>query len=73
MMPRIDVLPCMCVAHGRAPGLMMLSHPTWEFLLTPTLCGAALIIVIALVVNNLGAIRRYPAYWFGRSSERDAK
>jgi CBS-domain-containing membrane protein len=58
---------------GSNPVIVMLSQPTWEFLLTPTFCGAALIIVVALVVNNLGAIRRYPAYWIGRSSERDAK
>jgi CBS-domain-containing membrane protein len=58
---------------GSNPVIVMLSHPTWAFLLTPTLLGAGLIIVVALVINNIGAMRRYPAYWIGRSPERDAK
>lgn len=56
---------------GSNPLIVMLSQPTWTFLLTPTLGGATLIVVVALIVNNLGAKRRYPAYWIGRSPPRD--
>jgi CBS-domain-containing membrane protein len=58
---------------GSNPVIVMLSHPTWAFALTPTLYGAALIVVVALIVNNVGALRRYPAYWIGKSPERDAR
>jgi CBS-domain-containing membrane protein len=57
---------------GSNPVIVMLSQPAWTFLLTPTLCGAALIIIVALIVNNIGATRRYPAYWIGRSSDSRA-
>ncbi len=55
---------------GSNPIIVMLSHPTWAFLLTPTLCGATVIVAVALALNNIGATRRYPAYWIGRSAER---
>ncbi|HEY0484165.1 MAG TPA: HPP family protein [Kofleriaceae bacterium] len=58
---------------GSNPVIVMLSHPTWTFLLTPTLYGAALITLIAVLLNNIGATRRYPTYWVGRSPERDAR
>ena len=55
---------------GSNPVIVMLSQPAWSFLLTPTLFGATLIVIVALIVNNLGATRRYPAYWIGRSPTR---
>lgn len=57
---------------GSNPVIVMLAHPTWTFLLTPTLYGAVVITIIALILNNIGATRRYPTYWIGRSSEHDA-
>ena len=57
---------------GSNPVIVMLSRPEWMFLLTPTLIGAAVILVIALVINN-GNSRRYPEYWIGRASPRDPR
>lgn len=58
---------------GSNPVIVMLSQPSWSFVLTPTLCGAAVIVAVALVVNNIGTARRYPTYWIGRAPERDAR
>lgn len=52
---------------GSNPVIVMLSRPEWIFLLTPTLIGAAVILVVALIINN-NATRRYPEYWIGRAS-----
>lgn len=38
-------------------------HDTWSFLLFPVCTGALIIIVMALLINNLRATRRYPTYW----------
>lgn len=45
--------------------IIMATQPDWNFLFTPTLVGALILILIALVINNLGRDRRYPAYWLG--------
>lgn len=55
---------------GSNPIIVMLSEPAWAFVLTPTLYGAALIVLVALFVNNVGG-RRYPAYWIGHSPRRN--
>lgn len=55
---------------GSNPVIVMLSRPEWAFLLTPTLIGAAVILVVALIVNNSNATRRYPEYWIGRASPK---
>ena len=34
------------------------------FVLTPIALGAALMLVVALLVNNMSSQRRYPQYWF---------
>jgi len=38
-------------------------HPEWSFLLLPTLAGAAALVVMAAVFNNVIEHRRYPLYW----------
>jgi CBS-domain-containing membrane protein len=60
---------------GSNPVIVMFAHPhpAWAFALTPTLYGAVIIVVVAVIFNNIGATRRYPAYWIGRAPERDAK
>jgi len=35
----------------------------WLFVLCPTLLGCVLMLLVALVVNNLSAHRRYPNFW----------
>ena len=45
------------------PVIVMLAQPTWSFLLFPTLVGAVLIVVVALIYNNLQPEKNYPKYW----------
>ena len=46
--------------------LMAASHATlsWQFLLFPTLVGAIVITLVALIYNNLTREGNYPKYWF---------
>jgi len=48
---------------GSNPVIVMLTLPKWGFLLTPTLIGAVLLVVVALIFNNIGKDRSYPKYW----------
>jgi CBS-domain-containing membrane protein len=49
---------------GSNPVIVFLSQPSWEFLLYPTLAGALLISLIAIVYNNVTNVHeRYPKYW----------
>ena len=45
--------------------IVMTTQPGWDFLLTPTLVGAVTLVLVALMINNLGHERSYPAYWIG--------
>ena len=49
---------------GSNPVIVMLSQPGWSFLITPTLVGSILLVLIAVGFNNLPDQRRYPKYWF---------
>jgi CBS-domain-containing membrane protein len=35
-----------------------------RYILTPIMTGSAIMVLIALIVNNLSPHRRYPKYWF---------
>jgi CBS-domain-containing membrane protein len=48
---------------GSNPVIVMLTAPTWSFLLTPTLIGAMLLVVVAVLFNNIPKERTYPKYW----------
>ncbi|MGB3917872.1 MAG: HPP family protein, partial [Thiothrix litoralis] len=48
---------------GSNPVIVMLTAPAWEFLLTPTLLGAVVLVLVALVFNNIPKERSYPKYW----------
>ena len=48
---------------GSNPVIVMLTAPGWSFLLTPTLLGALLLVLVALLFNNLFSERAYPKYW----------
>lgn len=48
---------------GSNPVIVFLGHPGWGFLLFPTLSGAVLIVLVALVYNNATRAARYPKYW----------
>ena len=48
---------------GSNPLIVMLAQPGWGFLLMPTLLGALVIVLVALVYNNMPQGRQYPKYW----------
>jgi CBS-domain-containing membrane protein len=48
---------------GSNPIIVMLALPGWDFLVTPTLAGAAAIVVVAVLFNNLDETISYPRRW----------
>ncbi|AJA44877.1 HPP family protein [Frischella perrara] len=53
---------------GANPILIIMSGITdYSFLFTPVLMGSVLLVIVALIVNNIGAGSRWPSYWFGHS------
>jgi CBS-domain-containing membrane protein len=48
---------------GSNPVIVMLAQPGWGFLLFPTLTGAVLLIMVALIYHNGSADKSYPRYW----------
>ncbi|RQO37023.1 HPP family protein [Herminiimonas sp. KBW02] len=48
---------------GSNPVIVMLAAPAWSFLLTPTLIGSIIVVLVALVFNNIPKERSYPKYW----------
>lgn len=48
---------------GSNPLIIMLLTPTWSFMLTPTLIGAVVLVLVALFFNNIQKDRTYPRYW----------
>lgn len=49
---------------GSNPLIVMLGMVQWSFLITPTLIGSIILVLVALVYNNLGEGRQYPTYWW---------
>lgn len=48
---------------GSNPVIIFLTQPGWSFLLFPTLSGALILILVALLYNNATRPGRYPKYW----------
>ncbi|MCV6612321.1 MAG: HPP family protein [Amphritea sp.] len=48
---------------GSNPVIVFLTQPAWDFLLTPTLAGAVILVLVALIYNNISREARYPKYW----------
>ena len=48
---------------GSNPVIVMLTAPAWDFLLTPTLLGALILVLVAVFFNNFPKDRAYPKYW----------
>ena len=48
---------------GSNPVIIFLAQPTWDFLWFPTLTGAVVLVMVALLYNNLTRPGRYPQYW----------
>lgn len=48
---------------GSNPVIVFLMQPDWSFALFPTLTGAALLVLVALVFHNVTRSSRWPKYW----------
>ena len=48
---------------GANPLLVMLTLPDWDFLLTPVLSGALLIVLFGVIYHRLINRRAYPQRW----------
>lgn len=49
---------------GAVALVVMMTKAPWEFLLTPTLEGSMILVLCAVVFNNLAHERTYPKHWF---------
>jgi len=54
---------CVHPPAGSNPVIVFLLQPGFSFLLAPTVLGCLLLLLTALIFNNLGKGRRYPQYW----------
>jgi len=62
----LSVMQLLRVPHppaGSNPFIVFLIDANWEFLLTPTLIGAILLVLVALFYNNIPKEQSYPKYW----------
>ena len=48
---------------GADPLVVIMAGSGWSFLFTPVLAGAVVIVLVALIVNNIDKKRRYPTFW----------
>lgn len=48
---------------GANPIIVMLGGYSWDYLLTPVLLGALVIVIMALLLNNARTNRQYPLFW----------
>ncbi|MDO7907692.1 HPP family protein [Paenibacillus sp. JX-17] len=49
---------------GANPIVIMLGHYSMGYLFSPVLIGSVIIVILALVINNLRQNRKYPTFWF---------
>jgi CBS-domain-containing membrane protein len=49
---------------GAVALVVMMTKAPWQFLLTPALEGSIILVLCAVVFNNLAEDRTYPKYWF---------
>jgi|TARA_B100000700_G_scaffold45221_1_gene47211 CBS-domain-containing membrane protein len=63
----IALMQALRVVHppaGANPLVVMMSGAVgYDFLLMPVLAGSVSLVLVALLLNNLGAERRWPTYW----------
>jgi len=48
---------------GSNPVIVFLAAPGWSFLFFPTLIGACILVIVAMIYNNLVRKNKYPKYW----------
>ena len=44
----------------------------WDFLLAPVLVGSITLVLVALIINNIRAVERYPVYWVGKCPSKES-
>ncbi|HLO83550.1 MAG TPA: HPP family protein [Nostocaceae cyanobacterium] len=49
---------------GAVALVVMMTKASWQFLFTPALEGSIILVLCAVVFNNLARERTYPKYWF---------
>jgi len=62
----IAIMQLLRVPHppaGSNPFIVFLLEPNWDYLWMPTLVGSVLIVLVALLYNNISKDRSYPKYW----------
>ncbi|MBM9578781.1 HPP family protein [Leptospira sp. 201903070] len=48
---------------GADPIVILMGNANWSFLLTPVISGSLILLILALVFNNLSKNRQYPKFW----------
>ncbi len=48
---------------GANPLVVMMGDYDWNFLFSPVLIGSIIVVVFALIINNLRSDRHYPTFW----------
>lgn len=48
---------------GANPIIVILGGYSWSYLITPVFIGAIVIVIVALLLNNLCSDRSYPVFW----------
>lgn len=48
---------------GADPLVVMLGTYSWSYLISPVLIGSIIIVMFALLINNLRSNRNYPTFW----------
>jgi len=48
---------------GADPLVVMLGAYSWSYLISPVLLGSIIIVIFALLINNLRSNRSYPTFW----------
>lgn len=48
---------------GAVALVVMMTKPDWQFLLTPALEGSIILVLCAVIFNNLAEERTYPKHW----------
>lgn len=48
---------------GANPLVVMMGEYGWSFLFSPVLVGSIIVVIFALIINNLRSDRDYPTFW----------
>jgi CBS-domain-containing membrane protein len=48
---------------GAVALVVMMTKPDWQFLLTPAFEGSMILVLCAVIFNNLAEERTYPKHW----------